>query len=388
MLHPAFRVVVVAASLLVCSPLVRAQNEPPAHPPRPKILGPAKWNPSPQEIFCRILDSRARLEYRSGTAQQPALARADDHTGAAYCGRPGAVACASDSGSATRRVTRLAEPRPIRSENSQCRDLRFAVFRFNGLDTGNLIAATIVRHEGQPIDFHFDADEAGNPDYRMGGIEGIWWLPAKSSSRFLILSNPSGQMVRGSLVLSSPSKNLRIPLGIGPGQTKRIDLREALGPSNIAAIGGLTLSLPRNESLSATQIVFDEVTGLAAIMKLFDREPGDQPVNHILRAPMDGSHPAGSRTRVPEWDDADPSHLPAECRIRTSSGFANRRLAQRKQDGRTCIATNGTIARRGEGRQPGGSAEVRANTGGCNLGHRETRMPSKSGLGSSSPQLR
>jgi hypothetical protein len=120
----------------------------------------------------------------------------------------------------------------------------------------------------------------------MGGIEGIWWLPAKSSTGYLILSNPSGKPVSGSLVLSSLSKNVRIPLGIGPGQTKRIDLREALGPSNIAAIGGLTLSLPGNESLSATEIVFDELTGLAAIMKLFDREPDDQPVNHILRAPM------------------------------------------------------------------------------------------------------
>ena len=51
-------------------------------------------------------------------------------------------------------------------------------------------------------------------------------------------------------------------------------------------MGGLTLSLPGNESLSATQIVFDEVTGLAAIMKLFDREPADQPENHALLAPM------------------------------------------------------------------------------------------------------
>src|ERR1700720_3462742 len=50
MFHTAFRVLMIAASLLLCSPLVRAQDGPPAHPPRPKILGPAKWNPSPQEI--------------------------------------------------------------------------------------------------------------------------------------------------------------------------------------------------------------------------------------------------------------------------------------------------------------------------------------------------
>jgi hypothetical protein len=44
--------------------------------------------------------------------------------------------------------------------------------------------------------------------------------------------------------------------------------------------------------ISATQIVFDEVTGLAAIMKLFDREPEDQPKNRVLLAPMMAlSHP-------------------------------------------------------------------------------------------------
>jgi len=38
--------------------------------------------------------------------------------------------------------------------------------------------------------------------------------------------------------------------------------------------------------ISATQIVFDEVTGLAAIMKLFDRDPDDQSRSRVLRAPM------------------------------------------------------------------------------------------------------
>lgn len=51
-------------------------------------------------------------------------------------------------------------------------------------------------------------------------------------------------------------------------------------------MGGLTLTLPGHESLSATQIVFDEVTGLAAVMKLFNRNPGDQTKNHALLAPM------------------------------------------------------------------------------------------------------
>jgi hypothetical protein len=34
-------------------------------------------------------------------------------------------------------------------------------FRFSGLNPSNLFAATVVRREGQPIDFHFDADQGG-----------------------------------------------------------------------------------------------------------------------------------------------------------------------------------------------------------------------------------
>lgn len=41
----------VAAFLLVlCSSLLNAQSGPPQHPPRPKYVGPAKWNPSAQEV--------------------------------------------------------------------------------------------------------------------------------------------------------------------------------------------------------------------------------------------------------------------------------------------------------------------------------------------------
>jgi hypothetical protein len=94
-------------------------------------------------------------------------------------------------------------------------------------------------------------------------------------------------MVSASLALSTPSgNNPRVPVSIGAGQTKRIDVREVLGSAAAGGSGGLSLSLPGKESLAATQIVFDEVVGLAAMMKLFEREPDDKPSNHILRAPM------------------------------------------------------------------------------------------------------
>jgi len=103
----------------------------------------------------------------------------------------------------------------------------------------------------------------------------------------LILSNPLNKTVIGTLALSSDLASHRpVALVLTPGETKRLDLRELLGVSNNGAAGGLRLSLPGKEPISATQIVFDEITGLAAIMKLFERQPDDQPKSHLLRAPM------------------------------------------------------------------------------------------------------
>jgi len=82
-----------------------------------------------------------------------------------------------------------------------------ATFRFDGLDGANLFAAAMVHREGQPFNFHFDADDAGSAIYPSGGIEGVWWLPAQSSTDYLILSNPSKKIVNGSLVLSSATAN-------------------------------------------------------------------------------------------------------------------------------------------------------------------------------------
>ena len=81
------------------------------------------------------------------------------------------------------------------------------VFRFDGLNAENLFAATIVRREGAPIDFHFDGQAVG-PMYNSGGIEGIWWIPAASSTSYLILNNPLKKTVSGTLALST---RLRIP---------------------------------------------------------------------------------------------------------------------------------------------------------------------------------
>jgi hypothetical protein len=51
-------------------------------------------------------------------------------------------------------------------------------------------------------------------------------------------------------------------------------------------MGGVTLTFPGSEGISASEIVFDEVTGLAAIMKLFERDKDESVATHVLRAPM------------------------------------------------------------------------------------------------------
>jgi hypothetical protein len=288
MVRTAFRVVLSSSLLLLLSLVVCAQSQPPRHPPNPKVLGPAKWDPSPQEVSAAYwtlepgwstqLEMRNNLRHHDLTITPVLRTGMGEELSLASVTIPSQHIVTLDLRDAGAVDARILDHTGSFGSVS---------FRFSGLDAANLFAATIVRRDGHPINFHFDADDAGTPVYRSSGIEGIWWLPAHTSTDYLILSNPSRKTVAGSLALSEMSRSDRpIPLSIGPGETKRFNLREVLGRSARGSIGGLSLVLPNNESLSATQIVFDEVTGLTAIMKLFDRDPDDKSRNHVLLAPM------------------------------------------------------------------------------------------------------
>ena len=144
----------------------------------------------------------------------------------------------------------------------------------------NLFAATIVRREGQPIDFHFDADLSEVRITRLAASKGCGGYPPRASTDYLILSNPSKKPVAGSSGAFSDLGKSTHPGQHRPGRNEayrsprdaRTGERRSHGRPHAFAAG--------QESLSATQIVFDEVTGLAAIMKLFDREPDDQSRTH------------------------------------------------------------------------------------------------------------
>ncbi len=275
---------VSAAFLLLISTTISAQSGPPAHPPRPKYVGPAKWMPSAQEVSAAYwtlepgwnttLEMRNNVTHhdltvtpflRSSTGQETAL-------------NPVTIP--------PQHVVAINLRDANKGNGGTVGSFGSVVFRFDGLYADNLFAATIVRREGAPIDFHFDGQQAG-PTYNSGGIEGMWWIPAASSTDYLIFGNPLKKTVTGTLKISSSFASHRpIVVSLAPGETKRIDLRELLGPSSVGSLGGISLSLPGKELISATQIIFDEVTGLAAIMKMFDREPDDQSMSRVLRAPM------------------------------------------------------------------------------------------------------
>jgi hypothetical protein len=76
----------IATFFLLLSSCVFAQSAPPQHPPRPKILGPANWEPTPQEVSAAYwtlesgwntdLEMRNNLRHRELTIT-PVLRAAD-----------------------------------------------------------------------------------------------------------------------------------------------------------------------------------------------------------------------------------------------------------------------------------------------------------------------
>ncbi len=176
MFRTTFTLLFAASLLITCSSRVCAQNAPPQHPPRPKLLGPAKWNPTPQEASTAYwtlepgwnteLEMRNNLTFRELTVTPVLRTAAGQETSLA----PVTIA-PQHIVSLDLRSLAQSDPNILNNVGS----FGSAVFRFNSLDSGNLFAAAIVNRQGRPIDFHFDADSGS--DYSSDGIEGIWWLP-------------------------------------------------------------------------------------------------------------------------------------------------------------------------------------------------------------------
>lgn len=163
-----------------------------------------------------------------------------------------------------------------------------AICRFNSNDAANIFASTIVQHSGTPISFHFDENDVDDK-LDAESIESIWWLPAATSTDQLVLANASAKPLTTTVTSTdvsghSYSETVNLPAG----QTNRLDLRsltKQAGASN--AMGGVTISITKGAgSLMVSHFVFDESTGLAAIMKTFERDLTETLGQHSLHAPM------------------------------------------------------------------------------------------------------
>jgi hypothetical protein len=142
-----------ASLLLLCSSLLTAQSGPLQHPPRPKYVGPAKWNPSAQEVsvaywtlepgWSTVLEMRNNVTHHDLTVTPVLRASTGEETPLAPVLITPQHVVSLDLRNAAAASSKTPGP------------FGAVVFRFGGLYPDNLFAATIVRREGEPIDFHF-----------------------------------------------------------------------------------------------------------------------------------------------------------------------------------------------------------------------------------------
>jgi len=283
------RLATLFASLLIATLPAICQTPQPKFPKPGTRVGLADWKPTQQEVMASYWSLEpgwnTELEIRNNLVERQLTVTPVLRTAA---GREIAlpdVVLASEEVTSINLQQALSQAAP--ELVNRMGSFGSAAVRFGGLNDRNVFAAAMVYREGHPIDFHFDGYDAASNDGYFSGIEGIWWLPAGTSTDYLIVSNPYRKPVTGSLALTSASGlSKQVKLALGPLQTARIDIREALGNSTGGDMGGVTLTFPGNEGISASEIVFDEVTGLAAIMKLFERDKDESIATHVLRAPM------------------------------------------------------------------------------------------------------
>lgn len=152
------RILATVSLLAVASSFFAAQTPPTKQiPPRP--IGLAKWSPTPQELFVPYWSLEpgwtTELEMRNNLAQRdlsitPILRTTE---GIEVPLQPVNLKPDEIVSVNLRDATASAIPElPIKTGT-----FGSVVFRFNGVTASNAFAAAVVRREGHPIDFHFDA---------------------------------------------------------------------------------------------------------------------------------------------------------------------------------------------------------------------------------------
>ncbi|HZW92394.1 MAG TPA: hypothetical protein VFF64_05420 [Candidatus Eremiobacteraceae bacterium] len=170
------------------------------------------------------------------------------------------------------------------------------VLRYRATVHRALYAAVMVRIDGRPIAFHLDA-YSHNLSPGRASREGIWWLPRESVSDFLILANAGDQKLVPTLtVYDSGGKAWHQQLSLEPHQTQRLSVRTLLQRAGLSGrYGGIKIDGADTAGyLDSAHLLFDEVGGFSANMKMFNHDPDISLSSHLFggvkewttRAPM------------------------------------------------------------------------------------------------------
>jgi len=153
----------------------------------------------------------------------------------------------------------------------------------------------MVHDTGRPIMYHLDGTYYA-PQMLQGSVEGIWWLPTSTTRDYLVLSNLSDEVTGGTVVLTDANgQSLQRALTFGPKETKRVSVRELLHSGNFAtSFGGISFQSDHIGRLDAVHVIYDEISGFSATMKMFDHDPKITAKSHdyagkgkwITRAPL------------------------------------------------------------------------------------------------------
>jgi len=249
----------------------------------------ARWAPQAQQIFLSYWTAEAnwdtQIEIRNNVPWNsitvtPAVRTA---SGTEIALQPVTVAPEDVVSVDVRKALATAAPTLLDRPDS----FGSVICRFSANSLDNIFGATIVQRIGSPIGFHFD-ERAFYGQSPGGTVESIWWLPRATASDYLILCNVGTQALTTAVVISdNAGHTVRQSVTVPPAATERLDLRAIAAAAEWSAPeGGVSVTLPSQNGLLVSQFVFDETTGMSAIMKTFDRDPADTPGMHTLRAPM------------------------------------------------------------------------------------------------------
>lgn len=274
------RLVTCLASLWLCSILTFAQSSSPQHKkPTPEEVAklPAFSKTFDHEIFIPYWTAEAgwhtELELRNNLAAKdlsvtPAL-RTPDGTEiplAPVVIHSGVVQSINlHDALTTAKPDLMGQPNAYGS----------VVLRCNSLSMRNLYGSAMIHKDGYPIVFHLDAMNSA-PKLIQGSREGIWWLPKDSTKDYLVLTNQSAQPLPvGLSIYDAAGTASNQDLNLGPRQTLRLSVRDLLARTNLTGTyGGIKVATNAGAGLlDTTHILFDELAGFSATMKMFDQMP-------------------------------------------------------------------------------------------------------------------